>query len=38
MMPLLARTGFDAVVLRHDQKQSSAERALGFFAGTTRPT
>ncbi|EHR71049.1 hypothetical protein BurJ1DRAFT_2210 [Burkholderiales bacterium JOSHI_001] len=33
MMPLLTRTGFDAVVLRHDQKQSSAERALGFFAG-----
>jgi uncharacterized protein (DUF934 family) len=33
MMPLLQRTGFDAVVLRHDQKQSSAERALGFFAG-----
>ena len=33
MMPLLARTGFDAVVLRHDQRQSSAERALGFFPG-----
>jgi uncharacterized protein (DUF934 family) len=33
MMPLLARTGFDAVVLRHDQKQASAERALGFFPG-----
>lgn len=31
MMPLLARTGFDAVVLRHDQKQESAERALSFF-------
>ena len=33
MVPLLARTGFDAVRLRHDQKQASAERALGFFAG-----
>jgi uncharacterized protein (DUF934 family) len=33
MMPLLARTGFNAVVLRHDQKQASAERALGFFPG-----
>jgi len=33
MMPLLARTGFDAAQLRHDQKQSSAERALGFFPG-----
>jgi uncharacterized protein (DUF934 family) len=33
MMPLLARTGFDAAVLRQDQKQASAERALGFFAG-----
>jgi uncharacterized protein (DUF934 family) len=31
MMPLLHRTGFDAVALRPDQKQSSAERALGFF-------
>lgn len=28
MMPLLARTGFTAVQLRHDQLQSSAERAL----------
>jgi uncharacterized protein (DUF934 family) len=33
MMLLLARTGFDAVQLRHDQKQASAERALGFFPG-----
>ncbi len=33
MMPLLARTGFDAVQLRHDQRQSSAERALNFFPG-----
>jgi uncharacterized protein (DUF934 family) len=28
MMPLLARTGFTAVQLRHDQGQASAERAL----------
>ena len=33
MMPLLARTGFDAAQLRHDQKQDAAERALGFFGG-----
>jgi uncharacterized protein (DUF934 family) len=33
MLPLLARTGFDAVQLRHDQKIDDAERALGFFAG-----
>ncbi len=33
MMPLLARTGFDAVVLRSDQKRASAERALEFFPG-----
>jgi len=31
MMPLLARCGVDAVVLREGQRQSSAERALGFF-------
>ena len=30
MMPLLQRTGFDAVVLRADQSQASAERALAF--------
>jgi uncharacterized protein (DUF934 family) len=33
MMPLLARTGFDAVVLRPDQSIDAAARALGFFAG-----
>jgi uncharacterized protein (DUF934 family) len=33
MVPLLARTGFDAAQLRHDQKIEAAERALGFFAG-----
>ncbi len=33
MLPLLARTGFDAVVLRADQRQDDAERALGFFRG-----
>ncbi|MED5618727.1 DUF934 domain-containing protein [Ideonella sp. BN130291] len=33
MLPLLQRTGFDAVVLRGDQKRESAERALTFFAG-----
>jgi len=32
MMPLLSRTGFDAVVLRADQDRAAAERALGFFA------
>jgi len=32
MMPLLARTGFDAVVLRSDQDRQAAERALSFFA------
>jgi uncharacterized protein (DUF934 family) len=31
MMPLLQRSGFDAVVLRAGERQSSAERALGFF-------
>ena len=31
MMPLLQRCGFDAVVLREGERQSSAERALGFF-------
>src|SRR5262249_11481039 len=31
MMPLLARTGFDAVVLRAGQDRGHAERALGFF-------
>ena len=33
MMPLLQRTGFDAVALRGDQKIESAQRALGFFPG-----
>ena len=33
MMPLLKRTGFDAVVLRADQLREAAERALTFFPG-----
>jgi uncharacterized protein (DUF934 family) len=33
MLPLLQRTGFDAVQLRADQKRESAERALAFFPG-----
>ncbi len=33
MMPMLKRTGFNAVVLRQDQKRASAERALAFFPG-----
>jgi uncharacterized protein (DUF934 family) len=33
MLPLLQRTGFDAVLLRHDQSIEVAERALGFFPG-----
>ena len=33
MVPLLARTGFDAVLLRHDQAIDAAERALSFFPG-----
>ena len=33
MLPLLQRTGFDAVVLRADQSREAAERALGFFPG-----
>lgn len=33
MLPLLQRTGFDAVVLRADQRLDSAQRALRFFAG-----
>ncbi|MBL8329790.1 MAG: DUF934 domain-containing protein [Rubrivivax sp.] len=32
MLPLLQRTGFDAVLLRSDQQLASAERALRFFA------
>jgi len=33
MAPLLARTGFDAAVLRAGQSIEAAERALGFFRG-----
>ncbi|MEP7296538.1 MAG: DUF934 domain-containing protein [Burkholderiales bacterium] len=33
MLPLLQRTGFDAVVMRADQSRDAAERALGFFNG-----
>jgi len=33
MLPLLQRTGFDAVVLRPDQSQDAARRALSFFPG-----
>lgn len=33
MLPLLQRTGFDAVQLRADQRLDSAQRALRFFAG-----
>jgi uncharacterized protein (DUF934 family) len=33
MLPLLQRTGFDAVVLRADQSREAAERALTFFPG-----
>jgi uncharacterized protein (DUF934 family) len=33
MVPLLARTGFDAVVLRADQSVDVAERALALFRG-----
>ncbi len=31
MLPLLQRSGFDAVQLRADQDRGAAERALGFF-------
>jgi uncharacterized protein (DUF934 family) len=33
MVPLLQRTGFDAALLRADQKLESARRALAFFPG-----
>ena len=33
MLPLLERTGFDAVVLRADQSLQAADRALSFFRG-----
>jgi uncharacterized protein (DUF934 family) len=32
MVPLLARTGFDAAALRADQDRTTAERTLSFFA------
>lgn len=33
MLPLLKRTGFDAVAMRADQSMDAAERALRFFPG-----
>lgn len=33
MLPLLQRTGVDAVVMRADQSRDAAEHALQFFAG-----
>ena len=33
MLPLLERTGFDAVQLREDQSVEAAQRALTFFPG-----
>jgi uncharacterized protein (DUF934 family) len=33
MVPLLQRSGFDAVQLRSDQNMDAAQRALRFFAG-----
>jgi len=33
MLPLLQRTGFDAVQLRHDQSIDAAVHALGHFSG-----
>jgi len=33
MVPLMARTGFDAVVLRAGESVDAAERALSFFPG-----
>jgi uncharacterized protein (DUF934 family) len=32
MLPLMARTGFDAALLRADQSPANARRVLGFFA------
>ena len=32
MLPLMARTGFDAALLRADQSLANARRVLGFFA------
>ena len=37
MLPMLRRTGFDAVVLRHDQDRAAAERALVFFPRHYQP-
>jgi uncharacterized protein (DUF934 family) len=33
MLPLLHRSGFDAVLMRADQSLATAQRALRFFAG-----
>jgi uncharacterized protein (DUF934 family) len=33
MLPLLQRSGFDAVLMRPDQKRDAARRALRYFAG-----
>jgi uncharacterized protein (DUF934 family) len=33
MVPLLARTGFDVAVLRHDQSPEAAVNTLSFFPG-----
>jgi uncharacterized protein (DUF934 family) len=33
MLPLLHRSGFDAVLMRADQSVAAAQRALRFFAG-----
>ena len=33
MVPLLARTGFDVAVLRHDQSPEAAAHTLSFFPG-----
>jgi uncharacterized protein (DUF934 family) len=33
MLPLLHRSGFDAVLMRADQSVDAAQRALGFFVG-----
>jgi uncharacterized protein (DUF934 family) len=33
MLPLLHRSGVDAVLMRADQSLDSAQRALRFFAG-----
>ncbi|MBB4842314.1 uncharacterized protein (DUF934 family) [Paucibacter oligotrophus] len=36
MLPLLARTGFDAVQMRADQSLAAAQRALAFFPAQAR--